>query len=94
MSYETEPEFALASLRTRNDPRHVLARRAALAAMTGTAIEYYEFGIYGFMAAVIGPLFFPERPLRRLYCRFLQFLAVPLLSGLWAEYYWAVWEIG
>ncbi|GAA0506259.1 glycine betaine/L-proline transporter ProP [Tatumella terrea] len=59
MSYETEPEFALASLHTRNDPRHLLARRAALAAMTGTAIEYYEFGIYGFMAAVIGPLFFP-----------------------------------
>ncbi|WP_223881684.1 MFS transporter [Affinibrenneria salicis] len=27
--------------------------------MTGTAIEYYEFGIYGFMAVIIGPLFFP-----------------------------------
>lgn len=36
-----------------------VARRAALASMTGTAIEYYEFGIYGFMAVIIGPLFFP-----------------------------------
>ena len=36
-----------------------LARRAATAAATGTAIEYYEFGVYGFMAAFLGPLFFP-----------------------------------
>ena len=59
MSYETEPEFTLASVRQNNQDRHLLARRAAVAAMTGTAIEYYEFGIYGFMASVIGPLFFP-----------------------------------
>ena len=26
----------------------------------GTAIEYYEFGVYGYMAATIGPLFFPS----------------------------------
>ncbi|WP_223997004.1 MFS transporter, partial [Burkholderia gladioli] len=32
---------------------------AALAAAAGTAIEYYEFGVYGYMAALIGPLFFP-----------------------------------
>lgn len=36
------------------------ARKAALAALVGTAIEYYEFGIYGYMAATIGPLFFPS----------------------------------
>ena len=35
------------------------ARKAALAAAAGTAIEYYEFGVYGYMAAIIGPLFFP-----------------------------------
>lgn len=37
-----------------------VARKAALAALVGTAIEYYEFGIYGYMAATIGPLFFPS----------------------------------
>lgn len=37
-----------------------LARRAAFAAAAGTAIEYYEFGVYGYMAAIIGPLFFPS----------------------------------
>src|SRR5579863_2740824 len=43
-------------------PPHVaktLARKAAAAAAAGTAIEYYEFGVYGYMAAIIGPLFFP-----------------------------------
>jgi MFS transporter, MHS family, proline/betaine transporter len=39
-------------------PKHV-ARKAAIAASAGTAIEYYEFGVYGYMAAIIGPLFFP-----------------------------------
>lgn len=37
-----------------------VARKAALAASAGTAIEYYEFGIYGYLAATIGPLFFPS----------------------------------
>lgn len=35
-------------------------RRAALAAAAGTAVEYYEFGLYGYLAVIIGPLFFPS----------------------------------
>ncbi|MFC8046407.1 MFS transporter [Nocardia sp. NPDC057353] len=35
-------------------------RRAALAAAAGTAVEYYEFGVYGYLAVIIGPLFFPS----------------------------------
>lgn len=35
-------------------------RKAAIAAMTGTAIEYYEFGVYGYLAVTISPLFFPS----------------------------------
>lgn len=35
-------------------------RRAAFAAAAGTAVEYYEFGVYGYLAVVIGPLFFPS----------------------------------
>ncbi|MFD5752017.1 MFS transporter [Streptomyces sp. NPDC127033] len=34
-------------------------RRAAMAAAAGTAIEYYEFGVYSYLAVVIGPHFFP-----------------------------------
>ncbi|MBB2930544.1 MFS transporter [Paraburkholderia silvatlantica] len=41
-------------------PSARLARKAAFAAAAGTAIEYYEFGVYGYMAAIIGPLFFPS----------------------------------
>ncbi|MGV9803488.1 MFS transporter [Mycobacterium sp. NPDC003449] len=35
-------------------------RRAALAAAAGTAVEYYEFGLYGYLTVIIGPLFFPS----------------------------------
>ncbi|MDI9897449.1 MFS transporter [Rhodococcus sp. IEGM 1381] len=43
-----------------NDVRPKNARRAAVAAAAGTAVEYYEFGVYGYLAVVIGPLFFPS----------------------------------
>jgi MHS family proline/betaine transporter-like MFS transporter len=36
------------------------ARRAALAGGVGTLIEYYDFSLYGFMAVVIAPMFFPS----------------------------------
>ncbi|WP_238586452.1 MFS transporter [Rhodococcus rhodochrous] len=31
-----------------------------MAGFLGTAIEYYEFGVYGYLAVVISPLFFPS----------------------------------
>ncbi len=36
-----------------------VARRAGVAAAVGTAIEYYDFAIYGYLAVVLAPLFFP-----------------------------------
>lgn len=35
------------------------ARKAANAALVGTIVEYFEFGVYGYLAVVISPLFFP-----------------------------------
>lgn len=35
-------------------------RRAALAGSVGTLIEYYDFSLYGYMAVIIAPLFFPN----------------------------------
>ncbi|MEV8376391.1 MFS transporter [Kribbella sp. NPDC056861] len=34
-------------------------RRAVRASLVGTIVEYYEFTVYGFLAVVFGPLFFP-----------------------------------
>ncbi|WP_431875776.1 MFS transporter [Amycolatopsis sacchari] len=39
--------------------RERVARRASVAAAAGTAIEYYDFAIYGYLAVVLAPLFFP-----------------------------------
>lgn len=36
------------------------AQRAALAGGVGTLIEYYDFSLYGFMAVVLAPMFFPS----------------------------------
>jgi len=35
-------------------------RRAAIAGGVGTLIEYYDFSLYGYMAVIIAPLFFPN----------------------------------
>ncbi|WAL49543.1 MFS transporter [Rhodococcus pyridinivorans] len=35
-------------------------RRAAIAGGVGTLIEYYEFSVYGFLAIIVAPLFFPN----------------------------------
>lgn len=60
MSYELKSDLTNGERFIRPNSASVrIARRAGIASMTGTAIEYYEFGIYGFMAAIIGPLFFP-----------------------------------
>ncbi|GAA1106147.1 glycine betaine/L-proline transporter ProP [Streptomyces javensis] len=47
-------DAAAVATATRGGPR-----RAAVAAAAGTAIEYYEFGVYSYLAVVIGPHFFP-----------------------------------
>lgn len=36
------------------------ARRAALAGGVGTLIEYYDFSLYGYLAVVIAPIYFPS----------------------------------
>lgn len=35
------------------------SRRAAVAGGVGTLIEYYDFSLYGYMAVIIAPMFFP-----------------------------------
>ncbi|MEU8876771.1 MFS transporter [Streptomyces javensis] len=40
--------------------RERVARRASLAAAAGTAIEYYDYALYGYLAVVLARLFFPS----------------------------------
>ncbi|GEM_PF-2681602 len=42
------------------------ARKALVASMVGTLIEWYDYALYGAAAGlIIGPLFFPQQPLGR-----------------------------
>ncbi|NIL77870.1 MFS transporter [Rhodococcus sp. B10] len=48
--------------------------RSGMAALIGTTIEFYEFGIYGLLAPTIAPLFFPDAdPTAALLATFLLF---------------------
>ncbi|MDI2030522.1 MFS transporter [Saccharopolyspora sp. TS4A08] len=38
----------------------LVGKRASIAAAAGTAVEYYDFAIYGYLAVVIAPAFFPS----------------------------------
>ncbi|MGX9134290.1 MFS transporter [Rummeliibacillus sp. JY-2-4R] len=66
------------------EKRKNLVKRAALASVVGTTIEWYDFYIYGTMAALVFPkLFFPESDpyiglLQSFTTLFIGFLARPL----------------
>jgi len=42
------------------DPNHREALKASLASYFGTALEFYDFLVFGFVATTIAPLFFPS----------------------------------
>lgn len=42
------------------EKRHSSLRSVTIAASLGTAMEYYDFAVYAFMASIIAPLFFPS----------------------------------
>jgi MHS family proline/betaine transporter-like MFS transporter len=47
-----------AGTRIRRQPDEPRSRKAARAALVGTIIEYYEFGTFGYLTAVLAPQFF------------------------------------
>jgi hypothetical protein len=61
--------------------------RIALASFIGTAIEFYDFYIYGMAAAlVIGPVFFPDsNPATQALSAFLTFAVAFLTRPLGAD---------
>jgi MHS family proline/betaine transporter-like MFS transporter len=45
---------------TTAQPGPIVARRAFVASCAGTAVEYYDWVVYGSLAVVLAPLFFPR----------------------------------
>ena len=73
------------SSQTREDSDAKTSRTALLGAGFGTFVEYYDFVIYGFMAAVISQQFFPTGdPVSSLMLTFGSFLASYLVRPLGA----------
>src|SRR5579862_9164545 len=55
-------------------PASADSRRAVTAAVIGNVLEWYDFGVYGFVAAIIGRNFFPNKdPVTELLAAFLTF---------------------
>ncbi|WP_110927426.1 MFS transporter [Bacillus massiliglaciei] len=74
------------------EQRKKLVKRAALASVVGTTIEWYDFYIYGTMAALVFPkLFFPESDpyiglLQSFTTLFIGFLARPLGAAFFGNF--------
>jgi len=49
-----------AGMTSTNDTQHASDKRHVLAGTVGNILEWYDFAIYGFLAPVISPLFFPD----------------------------------
>lgn len=68
-----------------------VARKAAFGAAVGNAMEWFDFGIYSYLAVTIGKIFFPRLirtpslllPLPRLLSLFLPVPPVRSSSGVW-----------
>lgn len=54
------PEPSSASVSSVTGEERSRARRVVLAGGIGTLIEYYDYGLYGFLAVTMAPLFFPS----------------------------------
>lgn len=71
------------ALPEREQPPQSELKRVTLAASLGTVVEYYDFAVYAYMAAVIAPLFFPtDDPLVGLLLTFAAFASSYLVRPL------------
>ena len=58
--YMTAQNFSSTTADSWTPAQRKTARRAALAGGVGTLIEYYDFSLYGYLAVVIAPIYFPS----------------------------------
>src|ERR1700751_5680898 len=60
MNWSKSPPASLGSWLS-TDQKEVLRRRVIIAGIVGNALEWYDFAVYGYFAAIIGKHFFPSR---------------------------------
>jgi MHS family proline/betaine transporter-like MFS transporter len=60
MNWSKSPPASLGSWSS-IDQKEVLRRRVIIAGIVGNALEWYDFAVYGYFAAIIGKHFFPSR---------------------------------
>ena len=69
-------------------------RKAITAAALGNAMEWFDFGVYGFVAYVLGKVFFPTASPSVQMIAALATFSVPFLirplGGLFFSAYWAI----
>jgi MHS family proline/betaine transporter-like MFS transporter len=67
--------------------------RAVAAAALGNAMEWFDFGVYGYLAVTLGQVFFPgDKPAVQLIAALAAFTAA-LSSARWAASCWGLWGI-
>ncbi len=65
-----------------------IARRAALGAATGNAMEWFDFGIYSYLAVTIGKIFFPlQSPNAQLIASFATFAVAFVIRPIGALFF-------
>ncbi|MGB4505102.1 MAG: MFS transporter, partial [Syntrophaceticus sp.] len=74
-----------------DSPNHGLVRRAALAASLGTAIEWFDYASYGYLAVIIASVFFPPgdqtAALLSTFAVFaISFIVRPIGGVVWGHY--------
>jgi MHS family proline/betaine transporter-like MFS transporter len=80
------PEVATPETHPAEEPvRPARMRRTVLAGMTGNAVEWYDYGLYGYLSPILATLFFPSGdPLTSLMATFGVFAAGFLMRPLGA----------
>ena len=70
------------------DPRAL--KRTVAAAAIGNAVEWYDYGVYGFLAVTIGQVFFPGDPSSQVFATFGAFAAALAMRPIGGVFFGAL----
>lgn len=70
------------------DPRAL--KRTVAAAAIGNAVEWYDYGVYGFLAVTLGQVFFPGDPSSQIFATFGAFAAALAMRPIGGVFFGAL----